>query len=198
MFKPLVIAIDLDSTVCDLLTEWLRLYNEEYEAESTVGHMTQWSMSDNVSIGKEIYKYLSDADLYKRLEPFPGALETVRAFHDTGHEVHIVTAPTPGLDHTAADKLWWCRQHLGYLPYDRFSLLHSKERFICDVLIDDAPKNLERHAKLQPSSKRLGIAYPYNECAVGSMHLRADSYENPENAWKQIKGYVDSLASELA
>lgn len=193
-FKKLVIAIDLDSTVCDLLTEWINLYNSEYEEGTTLHDIKYWSMADNVRIGSEVYKYLGDHHLYRRLDPFPGALEAVREFHGAGHEVHILTAPSPGFEQTAADKIWWCKQHLDFLPFSRVGLIHAKERFLADVLIDDSPSNLEGHARVQPNSKRIGIAYPYNECATQHMHLRAASYENPENAWKQMSQFVKELS----
>lgn len=195
-FKPLVIAIDLDSTVCDLLSEWLRLYNTEYDATTSLSDIKYWEMAKNVPIGKDIYKYLGDDDLYCRLDPFPGAIETVKEFHDSGHEIHILTAPSPGFEQTAADKLRWCKQFLPFIPFNRISLIHAKERFVADVLIDDSPGHLESHYKTQRQSKRIAIAYPYNECAAQFMDLRADSFEQPDVAWEAIRQYIKGLESE--
>lgn len=193
-FKRLSLAVDLDSTVCDLLTEWLSLYNSEYDTNLQVGDLEHWDMALNVPIGSDVKRYLDDPGLYKRLEPYPGAVAALKRLHDDGHEIDIVTSPSPH-EQTAADKIWWCRQHLPFIPEAHVNLVHKKHRFTCDVLIDDAPKHIKRFAKEQPGALRIAVAFPYNADVADLLHLRAASFEDTEAAWNDIERYIRAYAS---
>lgn len=192
-FKQLVIGIDLDSTVCDLLSEWLRLYNETHTENVKVADIKTWELEDNVSKGKEVYRHLGDPDLYRRLVEYPNSIEVLKGWHDAGHELHILTSPSRP-PHTAADKLHWCHEKLPFIPFDRLGLIHHKHRFLVDVFIDDSPHNLRKHASMQPNAHRLGIAFPYNEEVSNIMHVRAPSFEDPGAAWKAFDAYVRKLS----
>jgi uncharacterized protein len=92
-------------------------------------------------------------------EPYPGAVETVRAWHEAGHFIHI-TSHRNRASHTATER--WLNQ-IGlrydelYCSYDKVS--RCREIGI-DVLIDDSPVNLERalEAGITPAT----ILHPWN------------------------------------
>ena len=76
-------------------------------------------------------------------EPYPGAVETVRGWHEAGHFIHITS-------HRAADSSdatgrWLDR--IG-LPYDELYCSYDKvsrcEEIGIELLIDDSPHNLRR------------------------------------------------------
>lgn len=192
-FKPLCLAVDLDATVCDLHSEWLALYNAEFEEGTTLHDLKSYSMESNVKIGKAIYKYLDDAHLYRRLEPLPGAIDALRRLSLSGHDVQIVSAHSKD-EQTAADKLWWCKQFLPFIHWRSVNLSHQKHRFNADVFVDDSPDNIEIHAKWQPDSYRVAIAFPYNECVKSLLDLRAESYADPRAAWEEIEDFVNRVA----
>lgn len=192
-FTPLCLAVDMDATVCDLHSEWLALYNAEFEEGTTLHDLKSYSMESNVKIGKAIYKYLDDAHLYRRLEPLAGAINALRRLSLAGHDVQILTAHSRD-EQTAADKLWWCKQFLPFLHWRSANLSHQKHRFVSDIFIDDSPDNIEVHAKHQPQNYRVGIAFPYNEGVKGLMDLRAESYANPQAAWDEIEEFVNRVA----
>lgn len=191
--KKLTIAVDLDSTVADLWAEWLGLYQEEYDEVVSVADMKSWDAEDNVKIGHEIYKYLEDPFLYRRLYPYPGAVEALQRLHDAGHDIHIVSAPSKH-EQTAADKIWWCRQHLPFVKRQKITLSHAKGHFLCDVFIDDSPRNIEDHLRKQPQSYRLGIAFPYNNCVRDYMDLRAESWADTKAAWEEMEDFITRIA----
>jgi len=76
-------------------------------------------------------------------EPYPGAVEAVRAWHEAGHFIHI-TSHRATTSHDATER--WLRR-IG-LPYDELYCSYDKiarcEEIGIDVLIDDSPENLER------------------------------------------------------
>jgi 5'(3')-deoxyribonucleotidase len=189
----LEISVDLDGITADLHKEWLRLYNVEHGASCTLHDLKHYDMHKNVEIGHKIYDYLATPGLYLKLDPLPGAVEALKRLQARGHDVHIITADSKN-PQTAADKITWCRQHLGFLNRKQVTISHQKHRFLSDVFIDDAPPNLEEHAQRQPNVYRMGITWPYNECVKQFMHVRAPSYENTLGAWSLILDAIEKVA----
>ncbi|HWT22117.1 MAG TPA: hypothetical protein VN213_01300 [Solirubrobacteraceae bacterium] len=76
-------------------------------------------------------------------EPYPGAVETVRAWHEAGHFIHITSHRD--VASREATEQWLDR--IG-LPYDELYCSNDKiarcREIGIDVLIDDSPENLER------------------------------------------------------
>jgi len=74
-------------------------------------------------------------------EPYPGAVEAVRAWHEAGHFIHI-TSHRSGDAHDATER--WLRQ-IG-LPFDELYCSYDKvtrcQEIGIDVLVDDSPDNL--------------------------------------------------------
>ena len=192
--KKLIIAVDLDGIVADLHHEWLRLYNEEHNHGTQLHDLKSWDMHHNVEIGHKIYNYLADPGLYLRLKPLAGAVEALADFHEFGHDVQIITAASK-TPQSAADKYTWCKQHLPFLDRKQITISHQKHRFVSDVFIDDSPVNMRDHAKAQPGTIRMGIAWPYNEAAKEVMHVRAESYRDPLGAWAIMYEAVNRLAN---
>jgi uncharacterized HAD superfamily protein len=92
--------------------------------------------------------------------PYPGAVETVRGWHEDGHYIHI-TSHRAGSAH--ADTAQWLEQ-IG-LPYDDLHCSDDKIARCCelqiDVLIDDSPDNIER--AIDAGIHVATIAHPWNE-----------------------------------
>ncbi len=75
--------------------------------------------------------------------PYPGAVETVSAWHDAGHFIHITSHRQDGC-HPATEQ--WLTD-LG-LPFDELYCSFDKvarcREIAIDVLVDDSPVNIER------------------------------------------------------
>lgn len=183
----------MDSTICDLFAEWLGMFNADYGQNVSPDDLASWDMEHNVSIGKEMYKYLHDPHLYRRLQAFPGAIESLKRLHEAGHELHILSAHSED-EQTAADKIWWCKAHLPFISWKNVNLSHHKGRFTSDVFVDDGPHNIIDHAREQPDAFRVGIAFPYNKCVAPLMDLRAESYKDTAAAWAQIEEFINGVA----
>ena len=191
--RNLHITVDLDGIVADLATAWLDLYNEEHGHGAVLSDLRHWDTHLNVKIGDKIYDYLSTPGLFLRLNPLPGAIESLEHIQDQGHEVHIVTAATEE-SQTAADKVEWCKRYLPFIPRQLITTSHQKHRVLTDVFIDDSPKNQRLHAAMQPRAVRMGIAWPYNEEVAKIMDIRAESYEDTKRAWELIVEAVDRVS----
>jgi uncharacterized protein len=92
-------------------------------------------------------------------EPYPGAVEAVRAWHEQGHFIHVTSHRAPAA--CAATARWL--ERIG-LPFDDLHCSSDKvSRCIelgIDVLIDDSPENLVRAADAGITVAT--IAHPWN------------------------------------
>ena len=92
-------------------------------------------------------------------EPYPGAVETVRAWKEAGHFIHITSHRDTAAHH--ATERWL--EAIG-LPYDELycswdKVSHAREIGI-DLLIDDSPVNLE--AALEAGIRGATLSHPWN------------------------------------
>jgi hypothetical protein len=92
-------------------------------------------------------------------EPYPGAVEAVRAWHEAGHFIHVTSHRDPA-SHAATER--WL-QRIG-LPFDELYCSYDKiarcREIGIDVLIDDAPENLER--ALDAGITAATLLHPWN------------------------------------
>jgi hypothetical protein len=138
------IALDIDSTLhhyWDLFSDVIRRrYGIDLPYEDQTGWgITRLPQEDVQSAVRETH---SDENILAG-EPYPGAVETVRAWHDQGHWIHITSHRAESCRSGTAR---WLDQ-IG-LPYDDLYCSYDKvtrcAEIGIDVLVDDSPVNLER------------------------------------------------------
>ncbi len=182
----MIIAIDIDSTLADLTTEWLRCYNQDYGDHLSTGDLKAWSIHTIVKpeCGEKIYDYLKDRTFYEPVQPYPGTLEVVRWLRERGHRVIFVTSTPP---EGAGCKLFWLRKH-GFLPEGHvapdYYECYDKSLIRADLLIDDGYHNVEKF----PGSSIL-FTQPWNEI-----------YEWKHRAanWQEVRERVDLIEAGLS
>ena len=166
------ILVDVDGVVADLHTEWLRLYNMEYDDDLTVDKITSWDMQSFVKpeCGSKIFGYLHDLSLYNLVNPIDGAVSSVRWLRRHGYDVRFVTSGV------FPAKVQWLGEQgllLGeyYMSSPDVIIAHDKSVINADIMIDDNYKNLET---FQGKTKIL-FAQPWNNVPVGN-YFRADDW----------------------
>jgi FMN phosphatase YigB (HAD superfamily) len=140
----IAIAIDIDSTLhhyWEQLREIvLRRHGVDLRYEDqTTWHITRVPQEDIAAAVLESHS----AGNVLAAEPYPDAVETVRAWHEAGHFIHITShRSTDAHDATAT----WL-ERIG-LPYDELYCSYDKiTRCVeigIDVLVDDSPTNLAK------------------------------------------------------
>jgi FMN phosphatase YigB (HAD superfamily) len=113
-------------------------------------------------------------------EPYPGAVETIRAWHDAGHFIHVTSHRAEGC--AKATEAWLA--DIG-LVYDELYCSWDKVTRCCeigiDLLVDDSPVNLEK--ALDAGIRTATISHPWNReicemddviCATDWPQLRAE------------------------
>lgn len=199
--RPLVIGVDVDEVCCDLLTEWLRRYNADWDDALGREQCTQWDMTKLVrpNCGPAIYDYLQHPDLYEKVEPIPGAALGVARLRAAGHEVHFITSCVDGPMEKA--KFYWLERH-GFLAapgaprYHAVGSSHDAKRAIAerlklDVLIDDRPENLEA---MPERVARILFDAPHNRdrWAGGDLNARRAA------SWSEVTKLVDEYHASHA
>ena len=160
------IALDIDSTLhhyWDLLDSVAR---RRYGVQLPYSEQRSWGITqlEREQLIEAVRETHSDENI-EGAEPYPGAVETVRAWHEEGHWIHV-TSHRAGP--TRAATVRWL-ERIG-MPYDDLHCSFDKvTRCVelgIDVLVDDSPVNLER--ALEAGIGAATIVHPWNAELVES------------------------------
>jgi uncharacterized HAD superfamily protein len=138
------IALDIDSTLhhyWDLLDE---LSQRRFGISLPYGEQTTWSITQlEPDQLKALVAETHEHDNVVDAEPYPGAVETVRHWHEQGHWIHITSHRSDEAREATARWL----ERIG-MPYDDLHCSYDKVtrcvELHIDVLVDDSPVNLAR------------------------------------------------------
>jgi hypothetical protein len=138
------IAIDIDSTLHHYWDLLQRVAAERYGVHLPYEEQRDWGITalERDALVRCVEETHSDENILAA-EPYPGAVEAVRAWHDSGHFIHITSHRRPAA--AAATARWLAT--IG-LPFDDLHCsLDKVSRCVelgIDVLIDDSPVNIAR------------------------------------------------------
>ena len=138
------IAIDIDSTLHHYWDLLERIARERYGVELPYAEQRSWGIT--ALAHEELVACVRESHSEDNIlagEPYPGAVETVRGWHERGHWIHI-TSHRAVTTHEATAR--WLEE-IG-LPYDDLRCSYDKvSRCVelgVDLLVDDSPVNIER------------------------------------------------------
>ncbi len=156
------IAIDIDSTLHHYWDLLARVAQERFGVSLPYEEQRDWGISvlERDQLVAAVEETHSDENIAAG-EPYPGAVEAVRRWHDEeGHWIHI-TSHRHGRTAVATER--WLAS-IG-LPYDDLHCSFDKvTRCVelgIDVLVDDSPVNLARAA--EEGIAGATIIHPWNE-----------------------------------
>lgn len=142
------IAVDVDGVLYDVDTVmWRWLTNKGYAPPTheirTYNMSENWGI-DEGTIQEEFGSAVSAGVMFRYGDPYPEGLDAVRRIYGAGHEVVLVTArDLPGKENQCLQAtIKWLRENR--IPFDSLYLTREKEKIPFDVLVDDAPGNVER------------------------------------------------------
>jgi uncharacterized HAD superfamily protein len=154
------IAIDIDSTLHHYWETFRELVRERTAVDLPYADQTDWHVTQIPQATlREIVLETHRPEHVLAAEPYPGAVETLNAWHAAGHFIHITSHRTTAA--YPATQQWLDASGLAhdelYLSYDKVT--RCVELGI-DVLIDDSPVNLARAAAegITPAT----IRHPWN------------------------------------
>lgn len=200
------ILVDLDEITADLIGEWVRLYNEEWNDCLTREQITDWEIHKFVKpeCGKKIYQILHRPGLFESLPPHKGAIKGIGELLGHGHTVKFATSsPTA---ESCRGKVHWVDRYFADLGLTIHDVIMVYEKVwlapSVDVLIDDKPSTIvewreysdKMRAEYCHAPEILSIAHPYNEHVGDKAHLYAQSYKDTEGAWEQIVDHILTMS----
>jgi uncharacterized protein len=155
------IALDIDSTLhhyWDTLSEAAR---ERFGIELPYEEQFDWGITRLKPNQLEVV--IADTHRDETIlagTPYPGAVETVRAWHDAGHFIHVTSHRAAGCHE--ATKQWL--EQIG-MPFDDLHCSYDKvSRCVelkIDVLVDDSPTNIRR--AIEENIVAATILHPWNQ-----------------------------------
>ena len=183
------IAIDIDSTLHHYWDLFRSIVRERYDVDLAYEDQTDWGITKlpEEQVRAAVSETHSDANIASA-EPYPHAAETVRAWAEQGHWIHITSHRA---ESCAPATVRWLEQ--AGIPFDDLHCSWDKiTRCVelgIDVLVDDSPVNLERARE----AGILGatIRHPWNDeiCARGGI-VCADT-------WPDLAGALAKATKSL-
>jgi uncharacterized HAD superfamily protein len=138
------IAIDIDSTLHHYWDVLSRAARDRFGVDLPYEQQVTWGITRLKP--RQVQACVEDTHRDAAIlaaTPYPGAVETVTAWHDTGHFIHITSHRAEGARDATAQWL----ERIG-LPYHELYCSTDKvtrcTEIGIDLLIDDSPVNIER------------------------------------------------------
>ncbi len=156
------IGIDLDGVVYDLMTPWLRRYNERYEDTLTREDIIDFNFEGvefRCDVG-DFMSFLYDGRIHLEAEPVPMAVEVITEWASEGHTIVFISA-------TKRPAIWAKVARLAVdfpdVPYE-LHFTSDKAAVEVDVFIDDHVRNVLDYALLgvNPDAVVLLFDQPWN------------------------------------
>jgi hypothetical protein len=183
------IALDIDSTLHHYWELLRSIVNERYGIDLEYEAQTDWGITrlPQEHLRAAVMETHSDENIASA-EPYPGAVETVRAWHEEGHWIHVTSHRAESCAPATAR---WLEQ-VG-IPFDDLHCSYDKvSRCVelgIDVLVDDSPVNLERAR----AERILGatIIHPWN------VELEGHDGVIVASDWRELRARLEPALERL-
>jgi 5'(3')-deoxyribonucleotidase len=166
------LGIDLDGVVADFNAGWIGRYNTEFAAALPLDAVRHWDGIPDATHFADMAEFWAwarhqnGASIFRHLDPYPGALETLHRLAGAGHEIVILTFKP---DWAAADTFAWLGEHR--VPTREIHVTDAKHLIACDVYLDDAPHQLQRIAAARPRAATCRFVRPWNRPVTGTIDI---------------------------
>jgi beta-phosphoglucomutase-like phosphatase (HAD superfamily) len=154
------IGLDIDSTLHPYWKQFASCARKRFGVDLPYDLQVTWEIPELRD--EQVRACIADTHSDKLIlaaEPYPGAVETVRAWHEAGHEIHVVSHRHAGSRDATARWL----ERIG-LAHDELDVSHDKISYAreaaLELLIDDSPVNLS--AALDAGLRAATLRHPWN------------------------------------
>jgi uncharacterized protein len=179
------IALDIDSTLHDYWDLFRSIVHERYGVDLAYEDQTDWGVTHlpQELLREAVMETHSDQNI-AAAEPYPGAAETIQAWHEHGHWIHVTSHRAQSCAPATAR---WLDQ-VG-IPFDDLHCSYDKVtrcvELEIDVLVDDSPLNLTK-AREQGITGAT-IIHPWN------VELTEEDGIIGARDWTELKVRLDEL-----
>ena len=141
------VAIDMDGVLYDLLTPWLKEYNEIFSDDLSPEQITTYDLSHYIKCDKESLNYILERpDFWEKIELYDGVYEAIdRLTNDPEIDLLFVTATSYK---TAAAKFQRILELLPMIKKENIIITGRKYLINADIFVDDWEENLKKMENL--------------------------------------------------
>jgi uncharacterized HAD superfamily protein len=184
------IAVDIDSTLHHYWDQLAAIAKRRFGVDLAYEEQLSWGIT--LLRPEQLHACVAETHRASHVlaaEPYPGAVETIRGWHDAGHFIHVTSHRTEEAHEVTVR--WLDRIGLSYdeLYCSTDKVARCRELAI-DVLIDDSPLNLMNAAEagITPAT----ILHPWNRelCEDEDIVCASD--------WPGLARRLEPLLSEAA
>lgn len=138
----MTVLVDIDDTIIQLLPSWVGYLNKHYNLDVNYKDITDWDVSKFFpSLTKvQVYKALSQEEVWKNIKPMPGAVEYLKKLIDEDFDVYLVTATD--YRNVFLKFEYVIKRYFPYITWDKVIVASNKSMIKGDFLIDDGWHNL--------------------------------------------------------
>lgn len=180
----MIIAVDVDDTICNLQEIVVDLFNKRFGSHYTLENFTEYDImnvlpTQDAIVMKDIY---GESGLYNKVKPMPGAQDTLEKLINLGHQVYLVTAAIP---ETYGEKVAFIKRFFPYIDDNHIVAMKHKHMFKADIMIED---NLQALLAGQ-HYHRILVNRPWNQSSKDWVYGI-----NRCNNWSEIHEVVNKIS----
>lgn len=158
----MIIAVDIDNVLNNLCEAVLSVYNEDAADNLKVEDIKTYYIENFVKpeFKENFNSYFLNKRVWKRIKLINQCQEYVGRLFRDGHTIIFITSTEP---ENLKKKANWITRNFPYINVRKSLFSCPKKQYMSgiDILIDDAPQNLEG-----ASYKGILLDYPWNELFV--------------------------------
>lgn len=162
----MIILCDIDDTISNFGHEVLKRQNAQNGTNYTFDQITTWDWMKETF--KSPWSVLDTYDFWDKVEINKNAIDCLENLVNQGHQVYLVTAShyMPTLSYKVHRTLSSFNPKL--INEDNVIICRNKQLLKGDIIIDDAPHNLNRYAHNilidRPWNRDCDVYFPYRRC----------------------------------
>ncbi len=169
------LGIDLDGVVADFNAGWMKLHADEFGSELRPEMVDSWDGLHDLGGFADMSTFWSwakgseeRASIFRHLEPYPGAIDSLRLLRKRKHRIVIVTTKP---NWARVDTFRWLADH--DLPTNEVHLADRKYEVDCDVYLDDAPHVLDELVEHRSDRMICRFVRPWNRPVAGTVDVES-------------------------
>lgn len=138
----LKIAIDFDSVLFPTMDRVIELYNKKHNTSLNVSQISRYNLHENfpIDVADELIELFVEKEVYDCLQPYKGAIKTVKTLIEQGHDIYVATS-------TDVRNMEWkeelLQKYFPFIPKKNLIRIHNKALLNVDVLVEDKLDNLK-------------------------------------------------------
>lgn len=185
--KQLTVLVDFDQTLNNLNDAWVAYLNERHGTNVKPDDIECWDMTKAFPTltSNEVFKPLFEEELWERVTPLPKAYDNICKLKYDGHKIYVVTTSNPMTLPIKLKKVLF--KYFPFFTYNDVIITSHKQLIIGDVLVDDAPHNLQGDT----TYAKILISAPHNksfdERNIGAIRAKD---------WDEIYELITNIAKE--